>query len=69
VSGWTVQADLDLCQGHQECQLEAPDIFGWDHIQRKVTVLQLYPADELRPEAARAVRHCPAMALTIREDS
>jgi ferredoxin len=68
VSGWTVEADLDLCQGHQECQLEAPQIFGWDRSERKVTVLQSHPADELRLDADQAVRHCPAMALTIRED-
>ena len=25
-----VVADLDLCQGHQMCQGEAPEVFGFD---------------------------------------
>jgi ferredoxin len=69
MSRWMVEADLDLCQGHQECQLEAPQIFGWDDVEKKVTVLQAHPADELRLDADHAVRHCPAMALSIQEDS
>ncbi len=69
MSRWMAEADIDLCQGHQECRLVAPQLFGWDGVDKKVTVLQAYPADELRPDADQAVRHCPAMTLTIRENS
>ena len=67
MSRWTVEADLDLCQGHQMCQLEAPQIFGWDAAGRKVVVRQSRPVDDLRPDADRAVAYCPATALSIGE--
>ena len=28
--GYRVVADLDLCQGHQMCLGEAPEVFGFD---------------------------------------
>jgi ferredoxin len=60
-----VVADLGLCQGHQMCQGEAPDVFGFDDAADHVTVLDEHPDDSLRPEVAAAVRYCPAMALAI----
>jgi ferredoxin len=63
-----VTADLDLCQGHQMCQGEAPDVFGFDEDADQVVVLQENPDESLRPQVAAAVRYCPAMALAIEED-
>ncbi len=63
-----VTADLDLCQAHQMCQVEAPTVFGFDEEADKVVVLQEWPAESLRVEVAAAVRYCPAMALRIEED-
>jgi len=63
-----VVADLDLCQGHQMCQHEAPEVFGFDDEADQVVLLQEHPADELRPQVQSAVRYCPAMALSIEED-
>lgn len=65
MSGWRVVADLDLCQGHQMCRLEAPEIFGWDKPADAVVVRQSHPLDHLRDDAERAVRECPALALAI----
>ena len=65
---YRVVADLGLCQGHQMCQGEAPDVFGFDESADVVTVLQEHPADDLRPQAQTAVRYCPAMALAIEEE-
>jgi len=65
---WRVVADLGLCQGHQMCQAEAPDVFGFDEATDQVTVLQEHPADDLRPQVQAAVRYCPAMALDIEEE-
>jgi ferredoxin len=62
-----VVADLDLCQGHQMCQGEAPDVFGFDEDADRVTVLQERPDESLRPQVLAAVRYCPAMALSIEE--
>ena len=66
--GWRVVADLGLCQAHQMCQSEAPDVFGFDEDADQVVVLQEHPADGLRSQAASAVTYCPAMALAIEEE-
>jgi len=60
-----VVADLDLCQGHQMCQGEAPDVFGFDEDADQVTVLQEYADESLRSQVESAVKYCPAMALAI----
>ena len=65
---FTVHADLDLCQAHQMCQGEAPDVFGFDEAADLVRVLQEHPGESLRPQVAAAVRYCPAMALALEED-
>jgi ferredoxin len=63
-----VVADLDLCQGHQMCQGEAPGVFGFDADADRVTVLDGHPDESLRPAVLAAVRYCPAMALSIEEE-
>jgi ferredoxin len=62
------QADLDLCQGHQMCLLEAPGVYGFDEEGDHVTVLDAHPDETLRPQVERAVRYCPAMALSVEEE-
>jgi ferredoxin len=64
---WALVADLDLCQAHQMCLLEAPDLVGFDKAADKVVVRWAQPADELRGQAEQAVAHCPALALSIVE--
>ena len=66
---WRVVADRDICQGHQNCQSEAPDVFGFDEETDLVTLLQEHPDETLRPQVESAVRYCPAMALTIKENA
>ena len=65
---WRVVADLGLCQGHQMCQGEAPDVFGFDDDTDLVTVLQKHPDESLRSDVQSAVRYCPAMALAVEEE-
>lgn len=60
-----VVADLDICQGHQMCQAEAPTVFGFDEAADVVEVLEPHPDETLRPQVEAAVRYCPAFALTI----
>ena len=62
-------ADLDLCQGHQMCTGEAPDVFGFDEDADLVVVLQDHPDESLRPQVKAAVQYCPAMALALEEES
>jgi len=66
---WRVVADLGLCQGHQMCTGEAPDVFAFDDDTDQVVVLQEHPDDSLRPQTESAVKYCPAMALAIQEDA
>jgi ferredoxin len=63
-----VVADLDLCQGHQMCQQEAPEVFGFDRDADRVVVLQDHPDASLRQKVQLAVRYCPAMALAVDDD-
>ena len=62
-----VVADLDLCQAHQVCQGEGPEVFGFDEDADRVVVLQEHPDESLRPQVLAAVRYCTAMALSIEE--
>ncbi|OXM60459.1 ferredoxin [Amycolatopsis vastitatis] len=63
-----VEADLDLCQGHAMCQLEAPEVFD---VPKRGTVIILAetPPAVLRPRVESAVRNCPTQALSIVEES
>jgi ferredoxin len=63
-----VVADLGLCQGHQMCQGEAPDVFGFDDGADRVKVLDEHPDESLRSDVQSAVKYCPAMALSIEEE-
>ena len=62
-----VIADLGLCQGHQMCQGEAPDVFEFDEDADQVVVLQEHPDESQRPLVKAAVKYCPAMALALEE--
>ena len=49
-----VEVDLDLCQGHAACELEAPEIFVVPK-RGKVSLLDSDPPESLRGEAEMAV--------------
>ena len=65
---YRVVADLGLCQGHQMCTGEAPDVFDFDDDLVGV-VVQEHPDESLRPQVESAVKYCPAMALAIEEEA
>ena len=66
-----VKADLELCQGHGVCEMEAPEIFrvrarAEDHDQVEVL---LDPVPEgLRAKLEAAVRYCPNRVLSVEDD-
>jgi ferredoxin len=64
MGNYRVEVELDLCQGHAMCELEAPDFF---RVPRRGTVeiLDAEPPDEVRAEIERAVESCPTRALFI----
>ena len=66
VGGYRVEVDLDLCQGHAMCALEAPDYFRVPK-RGTVEILDTAPPDEARIDIERAVESCPTRALTITE--
>jgi ferredoxin len=66
-----VKVDLELCQGHAICQLEAPEIFRV--VDRpgdypRVEVILEAPPESLRAKAEAAARYCPNRVITIVED-
>jgi ferredoxin len=63
-----VVADVDLCQGHQLCQGEAPTVFGFDEAADTVVLLDAHPDESLRDAVRTAVKYCPAMALSLEEN-
>ena len=65
--GFRIEVDLDLCQGHAMCELEAPDYF---HVPKrgKVEIVDPAPPEDARDEVERAVEMCPTQALLIKDD-
>ncbi|TDD05487.1 ferredoxin [Saccharopolyspora terrae] len=61
-----VVCDLDLCQGHAMCEVEAPEVFSVPK-RGTVDVLISEPPADLRAEVERAVQECPTQALSIEE--
>ncbi|AQZ70218.1 Ferredoxin [[Actinomadura] parvosata subsp. kistnae] len=59
-----LEADLDLCQGHAMCELEAPDVFEVPRAG-KVRILVEEPDESMRAQVEAAVRYCPTRALTL----
>jgi ferredoxin len=65
--GFRVEVDLDLCQGHAMCELEAPDYFTVPR-RGKVEILDSEPPEDARDEIERAVDMCPTQALLISQN-
>lgn len=63
-----VIVDLDVCEAHGDCVVEAPEIFDLGEEDEVVTLLNESPGEELREKAERAVRACPVSAIRIEED-
>lgn len=61
-----VEVDLDLCQGHAMCELEAPEVFQVPK-NSKVELLTQHPGEPSYGDVRRAVRECPTQALLLAE--
>ena len=62
-----VTVDLDLCQRHGVCEIEAPAVFELAK-HEAVVILDVTPDEAHRSEVEAAVRYCPTSALTITEE-
>ena len=62
-----IVVDYDLCQGHQVCMSEAPEVFSVP-ADGQVRLLQEAPPEALRAKVSLAVKYCPTHALKIVEE-
>ena len=62
-----IEIDLDLCQGHAMCELEAPAVFAGAR-KGKVTLQDADPPHSERTAVEAAVRYCPTQALKLLDD-
>ncbi len=59
-----IEVDLDLCQGHAMCELEAPGLFTVP-TNGKVKLSAAEPAESERSAVEAAIRYCPTQALRL----
>ena len=66
MGSYRVEVDVDLCQGHAMCALEAPEHF---RVPKRgiVEILDTETCDAARADVKRAVEACPTRALYIVE--
>ena len=64
MGSYRIEVDLDLCQGHAMCELEAPDYFRVPK-RGTVEIIDAEPPDSAREAIERAVESCPTRALFI----
>ncbi len=60
-----ITVDYDLCEGHGQCLLAAPDVFDIPDDAEHVVVLNPDPPEADRDRVIRAAAMCPAQAIRI----
>lgn len=60
-----ITVDYDLCEGHGQCLMAAPDIFDIPDGSEQVVVLVPDPPEVDRDRAVRAAAMCPAQAIQL----
>jgi ferredoxin len=60
-----ISVDYDLCEGHGQCLLAAPDVFDIPDDVEQVVVLKPDPPEADRDRVVRAAAMCPAQAIRI----
>ncbi len=60
-----IAVDYDLCEGHGQCLLAAPDVFDIPDGAEQVVVLVPDPPEADRDRLVRATAMCPAQAIRI----
>ena len=62
-----IEVDLDLCQGHGECALEAPAVLAVPK-KGQVEIIDAHPPESERRNVEAAIRYCPTQALRLIND-
>ena len=57
--------DFEVCEGHGECVVAAPELFDLDEDGAKAIILNDEPEEALRAKAIEAVKLCPVAALRL----
>lgn len=60
-----ITVDYDLCEGHGQCILAAPDVFDLPDDAEQVELLDADPAEQQREAIVRAAAMCPAQAIQV----
>jgi ferredoxin len=60
-----ISIDYELCAGHGQCILAAPDIFDLPDDADQVKVLDFEPCEEHHESVTRAAAMCPAQAISV----
>ena len=60
-----ITVDYDLCEGHGQCLMAAPELFDLPDGAEQVVVLNPDPPESERDRAARAAAMCPALAIKV----
>ncbi|BBZ32009.1 ferredoxin [Mycolicibacterium confluentis] len=60
-----ITVDYDLCDGHGQCLMAAPDVFDLPDDSEHVVVLDPDPPRDEYDAVIRAAAMCPAQALRV----
>jgi ferredoxin len=60
-----ITVNYDLCEGHGQCLLAAPDLLDIPDDAEQVVVLNPDPPEADRARVIRAAAMCPAQAIRI----
>ena len=62
-----VTVNYDLCDGHGQCVMAAPEVFDLPGGADQVTVLEDQPAEMLREQVKEAAGMCPVAAIVVED--
>lgn len=62
-----MHVNFDVCEGHGDCVIAAPQIFALDDFDDKVVLLQSEPPEEFREKGKDAVQIFPVLALALED--
>jgi ferredoxin len=62
-----VRIDAELCQGHQMCAIQAPEVFGSDEMGDGVVLIEGEVPAEHEAAARRSAGSCPERAVIVED--
>ncbi|MFJ4830789.1 ferredoxin [Streptomyces sp. NPDC088747] len=63
-----IGASRDLCKGHGQCELFAPDVFEVDDEALVVLRSDTVTGDVAEKSVREAVTHCPELAIWVEKE-